>query len=153
MTTWVSPTIFRHCWKKPQPKLAGQRGLSWFKLVSQTDQLTSAQNSAKTNTHTMLGKLPSSQAVLPQNIIFYIPLNTGSVYPPYTNCIGIKHSLTPWCGGEECPSRGLTVTVWELGPVFEVQDTRGNGAALALLRVAGHRGWKALKTPSEHDYM
>ncbi len=86
----------------------------------------------------MLGKQPSSQAVLPQNIIFYIPLNTGS--PPYTNCTGIKHSLTPWCGGEECPSRGLTVTVWELGPVFEVQDTRGNGAALALLRVAGHRG-------------
>lgn len=74
----------------------------------------------------------------PKKIIFYIPLNTCS--PTHTNCTGIKHSLTPWCGGEECSSRGLTVAVWELGPVFEVQDTRGNGAVLALLRVGGHRG-------------
>lgn len=109
-------------------------GLGW----SQTDQLTSAQNSRKTNKQTMLGEQPRSQTVSPKKRIFYIPLNTCS--PTYTNCTGITHSLTPWCGGEECSSRGLTVAVWELGPVFEVQDTRGNGAALALLRVGGHRG-------------
>lgn len=93
----------------------------------------------------MLWEQPRFQTVSPpKKIIFYIPLNTCS--PTYTNCTGIKHSLTPWCGGEECSSRGLTVAVWELGPVFEVQDTRGNGAVLALLRVGGHRGWNALKT-------
>ncbi len=101
---------------------AGQHGHSWFRLVSQTDQSTSAQNSPKTKKQTMLWEQPRFQTVSPQKVIFYIPLNTCS--PTYTNCTGIKHSLTPWCGGEKSVLQGSDCSSLG-GPVFEVQDTRG----------------------------
>jgi len=62
------------------------------------------------------------------------------------NCTVLKRSLTPRSGGEECSSRGLAVAVRELRPVFEVQHACGNGAALALLCVGGHRGWSVMET-------
>lgn len=65
------------------------------------------------------------------------PLQSCSVKTPHTvPLFRKKHVLTSWCGGEQGSSRSLAVTVWELGPVLQLDHTGRDGTAPGLLCVS-----------------
>lgn len=57
----------------------------------------------------------------------------------------VNDTCASWCGGEQGSSRSLAVTVWELGPVLQLDHTGRDGTAPGLLCVSWHCGFISLK--------